>query len=107
MKSDNLKRKDQALATFTQGFKDQMDEARHDMKLVAENIFVITKAYEDLAGQAMGQFDAVVQAVMSLWPDLDMAWLVQALSHLTPQSLGMANVDPEFPTPSSRLLEVT
>lgn len=39
-------------------------------------------------GQAFGQFDvgvgAVIQAVRSLWPDLDIAQLEEALTHPTP-----------------------
>lgn len=68
--NDELKMKDQALAAITQGFEDQLDEAKWDIKLEDERVVVITKAYEDLVSQAIGQFDAsvdtVIQAVRSL-----------------------------------------
>lgn len=62
LKIDELNRKDHALATFTQDFEDQLDEAKWDIKLREKRMVIITKAYEDLVSQAVGQFDTGVDA---------------------------------------------
>lgn len=103
LKSDELKMKDQTLTAVTQGFENQLDKAKQDIKLGKENVFVIKNAYKYLVSQAIGQFYAVVHAVKSLWPDLDMARLEQALSHPAPQSPGVANVDSVLPATGFRL----
>lgn len=91
LKNNELKIRDQALASITQGIEDQLDKAKRDIKLVEERMGVITKAYVDLVSHAVKQFDAsvdaVVQTVRSLWPDLDMARLEQALNHPAPSLL--------------------
>lgn len=64
LKSDELKKRDQALAAFTKGFKDQLDEVKQDIKLGEERMAVIMKAYKDFMSQAIGQFDKSVDVVV-------------------------------------------
>lgn len=46
--------------------------------------------------------DSVIQTVKSLWHNLDMAHLEQALSQPGPKSLGMVHPNLDFPTSSSK-----
>lgn len=111
LKSDKLKMKDLTLAAIIQGFEDQLDKAKWNMKLGEKKVTIITNAYEDLVSQAVDQFDAgmdaIVQTVRSLWPDLDMARLEQTLNQPAPQPSRVVHAYTALPAIGSELPEVS